>query len=406
MNKPLPSVETPVSYWPTVELIRAVAEAGNRDALDELVTRRRLFHAATAEALSFIEYLLVTRDNWEGHGYGRATELIDFTFDLTVDKFSHLPEHKGDSDADETAAALHGSGKKPACNDDSPCGSHDYRQSKIDCRHQYRAFLKSLETCSRYQSATSGIEREAVLARELQKFIKRHLFLSRAEAWRRANPFVSRYEWKYDRANSIVVWMPKYLGGRERARWLKDNVNPPKPGKKGERERVQAIIYKKLKIPMFMPLVDIEGWGPHSPVSSPRDTAVRNGCPDFVEFVATEKATKASEQMPAIAKLGPSKIERLVRAVFDNLASEAPKDGKVAEAFGLSASTFSRFAGSTWHKRPNADELEIPALWKNLAKILSEIDGLQEIAARAGVLAAAREIADGKTDEGALSDEG
>ena len=71
----------------------------------------------------------------------------------------------------------------------------------------------------------------------------------------------------------------------------------------------------------------------------------------------------------------------------------------MADSFGLSAATFSRFAGSRWRK---ASQGQVPDLWMNTAEMLASHAVFTEAAEEAGVLGQVEQLLQG----GSLSDDG
>jgi len=110
---------------------------------------------------------------------------------------------------------------------------------------------------------------------------------------------------------------------------------------------------------------------------------------DLAATVAQEKAEAIHEQRPAIQALGVSALRALVLRIFDALAEGHYEDSMLADAFGLSKATFSRFAGSRWQAGDNA---RVPDLWLNVARTLSAHTAFGEAAQRAGVWARVEEV--------------
>ncbi len=53
---------------------------------------------------------------------------------------------------------------------------------------------------------------------------------------------------------------------------------------------------------------------------------------------------------------------------MDSFGYDENSDAKIANDFGLSKATYSRFAGRDWRK---GDSFEIPDLWKNIAHVVA-----------------------------------
>ena len=105
---------------------------------------------------------------------------------------------------------------------------------------------------------------------------------------------------------------------------------------------------------------------------------------DLGKTVALEKTKLIKTQRPAIKKLGPLRLRSLIERIFSDLEDGCFKDGTVAADFGISKSTFSRFAGSDWLKSKSG----VPDLWRNTAEVVMaypvfrnavNTDGIKEI---------------------------
>lgn len=278
--------------------------------------------------------------------------------DLTIDKFSRLPH------------------------DDGPEGAG--RKNGVDCRHYLGRYLSTVSKRSTAYSDATGIERERAAAKLLQRFVLRHFRLSCLEAKRRLNPARSRYVW-HVAGRAIYVWMPKYMRGRQCKQWLDKNVDHPDPSQPGEQRRVQRIVDARLGTPLHVPLdCELDATSIRYPrhVSAPSaieaDVSVRG----LAAVVADEKAETIDNQRPAVRALGADALRRLILRIFSDLSAERYEEKALAQAFGLSASTFSRFAGSRWQlgsgRRP-------PDLWLNVAQTLSRQRPFMEAAEEAGV---------------------
>ena len=306
-----------------------------------------------------------------------ATRILDQTYDITVDKFSHL-------------------GHDPCLGDDT----HSDEQLKYqgpDCRYYYRGFLRWMDDAEMKWVRTSRIEKEYRTARLLQRFVTRHFYLSLLEARRSANPLVSRYSWKIEGRGSITVWLPRTMKGEDRNKWLEENVEDPDPCRPNERERVQAIIDARIVRNRLIPLEYIAGTTAcRVRTSNPRQAALYAEREAFglAEFVAKEKTLSIELQRRAIRTLGPAKLEKLVIAVFDNILEQEMTEEELARKFGLSKAAFSRFAGSRWAKKRDGSCGRIPDLWLNTAHVLAHYPKFVQLAEQAGVLASARTAAE------------
>jgi hypothetical protein len=228
------------------------------------------------------------------------------------------------------------------------------------------------------------LEREARAAKILQRYVNKHFRFSIYEGLRKADRFWTRYYWRIGGEDQICVKLPVVLAGSNRKRWLENNVDNPDPKRHGEAKRIQEIINRKFIREMFTPFeavgasLDPEKNDPESKFWSKEDE--HHGIM-LSKVVAKEKVMTIHRQRPKIQNLGKSKLEKMILQIFDDLPNDDYKDVKIARAFSLSKATYSRFAGSKW----NQNDSEIPDLWQNTAKILSEHTIFREMAEKAGV---------------------
>jgi hypothetical protein len=99
------------------------------------------------------------------------------------------------------------------------------------------------------------------------------------------------------------------------------------------------------------------------------------------EIVAEEKAGRIKHQRRSIRALGKVALYRMILYIFENIGHSEYQDITVANTFGLSEATFSRFAGSQW----NPSNSFIPDLWLNTAQVLAVHPDFKETALEAGV---------------------
>ena len=99
--------------------------------------------------------------------------------------------------------------------------------------------------------------------------------------------------------------------------------------------------------------------------------------------VADEKARNISFQRPSIRELGQDRLRSMVLEIFDALQEDEIEDGRMADKYGLSKATFSRFAGVRWQDGNGI----IPDLWCNTAHVLAGHPVFNEAAQESGVWA-------------------
>ena len=78
---------------PLIDLVKRIAELGDKRALEELHKHRPIFHVADMGSVCLTVFLnhLKERATIVRTETGRIFELADKAYDLTLDKFSNLP---------------------------------------------------------------------------------------------------------------------------------------------------------------------------------------------------------------------------------------------------------------------------------------------------------------------------
>ena len=174
-----------------------------------------------------------------------------------------------------------------------------------------------------------------------------------------------------------------------------DDLDPSRPE---ERKRVQRIIDDQLGTRHLFRFSEL-GSDPDQfpakqdvvPPSVPDDLTTKG----LAEAVAHEKAESIDRQRPAIRRMGPQRLEQMIRRIFDDMGAGVHSDIAIARDFGLSKPTYSRFAGSRWRQSPRrAAEGMIPDLWRNTAQVLACYPTFTEAAKEAGVWGVIRQSLD------------
>jgi len=284
--------------------------------------------------------------------------VLERAYDITVDKFSHIPPNRA---------------------------SHDKsKKERPDCRHYFRAFLDM--TADWKTNATKGnpVLDEVVAARIFQNLVARHFRLSCKEALRGSNPLMSRYSWPVN-GGAIHVLMPVSMSGRIRGEWLNAHVKNPNPQRQGEKQRVQSVINERLGKPRHVVLTkrirqDVFGRSADTPLETLMEQEIN--VQGMANVVAEEKADCIMDQRPAIRALGKASLKKLVCQVFEALSTDQYEEKRIARFFGLSRPTFSRFAGSRWQTDPSSKP---PDLWRNVAQTLAGHASFVAKAEEAGV---------------------
>jgi len=341
------------------ELAQLVVDQADRQALKEILTRRKVFKLQNGQRFLLGEYLFFLKELAAGPNEkdARAISLAERAYDLTLEKFINLPTESS--------------------------------QDGPDCRHYYSAFLKALSLSLGRKPTSSRLRTESRAEAMLKGLVARHFRLSKLEAWREANPFWSRYQWRSN-GRSLTVWMPASMSGAERRAWLEKNIPASFFDLPEWRSFIQQHVEQNLVREHFIPLDALEN-----------DQEVSQdglGCQpgddwglSLAEAVAREKAQNIQKQRRAIRKLGPESLAELVRQVFLDLDAGEYEQKQVAAQFGLSEATLSRFAGTDWRQKDTEDQ-QVPDLWRNTAQVVSQIPMFREVAEEAGMLHRIEEI--------------
>ena len=298
-------------------LLRRVVDFSDVEALSEFHEHRTPFCHLDESRLRFVEFLRRLCDCAVGHSLG---EYRFEAYDLTVTKFTRVGE------------------------------------GGVDCRNYFRPVV--------HARTESGCVHEVFTGRQLQSMVLRHFYLSLAEASRNGDR--TRYQWNLA-SGVLTLLLPRALVGTQRRKWLESNVPDPDPRREGEQARVQAIVDRTLEQPKVR-YDDRRHGVPEFTDSDLLESISSCGLP---ETVAQEKADRILEQRSAIQALGSEKLQELVLAAFDAVEGGERGDSDVAVEFGLSAATYSRFAGRNWDR-------SVPDLWRNTAQVLCRYPALIE----------------------------
>jgi hypothetical protein len=335
-----------------LKLITLITDNEDPRALEEIHTRR-IFHNKESSHLRVIEYLEILRERAANMNWRNVNpyEIADEAHDITLEKFSNMlqPDEK-------------------------------VKQSGSNCRLYYRALRKRLEKDLAMNPPKGALEEELRVMQAFQGLVNRHFLFSIREAERKCNLLWSRYCWHIN-GFKINLWMPKSLSGNERRKWLTDTIGSPDSSKLDERKRIQGIINGYFADHKIIPLKEESKLSTfHGPRNGPEfgQPPVRT----LVKVVAEEKAFYIEKQRPGIKKLGAIKLKKLIMQIFNEIRDGCYRDANIAKKYGLSKSTFSRFAGSRWR---DSKSNSIPDLWMNTAKVLATHSAFKELSIRSGV---------------------
>lgn len=380
--------DTPMDYrsMPTDELIHRIAFCGNRAALREFHEKRRLFRIKDGPPLLLVEFVqMVLKEERRIRFFGLPTSALDRAYDLTIDKFSILP------DCDATG-----------CSPEPRDQVHHLKRSGMNCRYQFRAIAKAIRLWHRTRPDADPLTTEAATAQIIQRRVACHCWWSCLEAQRGHRWGWSRFHWQPP-DGSVTVWMPRWMSGRQRRAWLEAHVAPPGSTDNGDKQRIQAIIDGHFGTPEPVPLNEYSHTASQNSETQPvidRLIEYETAEHGLAEFVAREKAMRLDEQRGAICRLGRKRLIALIHRVFDELVTGRLEDHAIAAEFGLSPATFSRFAGSRW--KPG-DGRRIPDLWRNTAQVVSCLPVFRSSAKAAGLWHRVESVAHGNVSRGPIN---
>lgn len=352
----------PLSSIPLLLILGLIFEDSNREALDE-VHCRTLFRVGGRPPQRFIDFLGELRDSPAFHRLARFRPgILERAFDLTVDKFTLLPD---------------------------PCVS--LKHSGPDCRLYFRAVVDRFLADKATYARRGTVAEETAVAKLLQGQVTRHFGYSCLEARRESDEVRSRYAW-YLKGSAIHLRFPMSVSGLDRRAWLEANVPDPDPNRANESQRVQEIVDRLLGVPGVISLGLEAG-----------EVADEHACNSDLQWVleheitavglaalvADEKCRNLVSLRPAIRALGEQRLRQLILHAFEGLEQGALRDGELAREFGVSKATLSRFLGN---RRPSDSHASIGDLWRNTAQVLASTPAFVEAARDAGVWSSVESI--------------
>jgi hypothetical protein len=356
---------------PTADLFQRIVEDSDNAALNVFLTTRKLFRLKGSPPLLLPEFLAKLREKllelryWETNIH----ELADCVYDSTMAKYSNFPNS-------------------------SSSDTNSLKATGVDCRNYYRAFLsKILERKAEGRYGTQA-EEENDVAKVVQNMVYRNYLFSEKEC-KRQNPFSIRYTWEVNE-QKIIIWYPSYLAANQIRSWLKENFKDVSANIGEEKRRIQSQIDKTFgrsyQISLDKPSVSgtLSVKEEYSPVELNDGLVFTN---NLAEAVSKEKVKNIHKLRPAIRKLGGEKVKHLILQIFTDLSEYEYDPGHIANEYGISKATFSRFAGSKWiEKIGNANAVKIPDLWRNTAKILAGSPVFMETVLTSGFACEIKEV--------------
>jgi len=240
--------------------------------------------------------------------------------------------------------------------------------SKVDCRKYYQPVLKQ---ATKYKPQ-HPLKHDQHIATLLQSQVLRHYKYAKQEAQRSCGDTI-RYAWNVNN-QTIYLQFPRSITRRERSVWLNTNYSNHNSITALDKPDIQAHIDRDFIDAKTVSLTQVmENITPDVHIKEPWEVAEAFPCEEIAQAVAEEKSERIDEQRPAIRKLGENQLHGLILTLFSRvLDDDHITDEEVAQRYGLSKSTLSRFAG-THHKGET-----IPDLWKNTLEVISHTPQFSE----------------------------
>ncbi len=345
----------------TLELITRIHEQSDQEALNFLLEQRKLIqHDGKWQLLPdflwelrrawYRPYILIPSDELQ------IREKLDLIYDRTLQKFSIL---------------------KPQDETDSIPGPY--------CNQQYKRIYNEYNGLSKPRLVFTEIDRETLINGIIKKTVVNNLRYSWLEVCRLTNRFFSRYRWQVNQ-KYIELRKPIRIAGHSFRKWLEENVPDPDPDRRDEKKRVQAIInaafgFGSVSRMDLTKAKKLHFVSENDPLKNQYDEYISH---NLYEAVAREKSLSLPKLRPAIRKLGQEKVKELVLVILNLYVEEKQSDEEIAEEYGLSKATFSRFAGRNW-KKNKTGAFQVPDLWSNMAEVIIKNPIFMETALSLGI---------------------
>jgi hypothetical protein len=354
------------------ELIQRIVNCAEKESMDELVEKRRVCVVSDEKHVSLAEFIRVLHVR-AMRATRLSAEVLDMAYDLTVDKFTRLPVKSASLSISRSDSGASQADQGPTC------------------IPYYQAILRRCENFHDEKSAQ--LIDDATVAWQIQRFVVRHFHFSVKEAKRTVNGRTHRYVWLTS-GGRFSLYMPRYMTGDQKRNWLETYVKDVDAKRPLERERIQQFVDSFVPKDPVGPIQPGDyGIGNFSFNLNYACVSDENRESTLVTVLADEKANQIETLRPSVRKLGAQLLKQLIRDIFTELEAGTYSEQALAAKYGLSTPTFSRFAGSRWSKKEKrGSEVNIPDLWRNLARLLAGSEELCAAAGRAGVWKAVQDI--------------
>ncbi|MFC1734766.1 hypothetical protein ACFL1X_01520 [Candidatus Hydrogenedentota bacterium] len=336
-----------------MELIADIEENGSHGALDEFLSRPQI--RIGRKFCTVIDMINTRLKNTCMQNWGHTREAAELACDILTDRLSNL---RGDTIEEESSV--------------------ESRPSGPNCKVYYKALRQFIEK-SRKPGA-SILEEEAHAIRFLDGFLWHQFKMCTKEALRQLDVHGKRFYWKRNGC-SIRLRVPRNMKDSRIRAWLEAHIDDFEPSRPGERERIQNVIDRNLVFGKQTTLPDY--------VAARNDVlawTLLHGISvlGIAKVIATEKRENPKLLKPAIRALGREMVWQLIMQVFRNLAEDNDSDAEIARMFGLSSTTYWRFAGRP--RKGRNRRTRVPDLFLNAAMILNRHPAWRETCIDLGFL--------------------
>lgn len=248
------------------------------------------------------------------------------------------------------------------------------------CLNQYNHILNVVRE-SDYPE--DSIKIEQLISAELKKTIRRQFYLCIKEGHRQINPFQKRYEWRRDGKKIIMLYRPTTVDVGSVTRWLDESFPVIDDTDPEFKEKVQDALDQRFGSGFFIRLDEEYDDGDQKfeiPVA-PKEYDASPDYQEIISWVVKRKDLEFDELRSGIQNLGRERVKELVFEIMDSNSKGKYEQNKIAEAFGVSKSTMSRFAGTKW----DTEQETVPDLWRNAIRVILAKPEFIELAAENGL---------------------
>jgi len=326
-----------LSKLSSMVLIKLISGEQNRDALAELLGKRKLF-VCSGVLYPFHEFIRIQHER----GFPSIQKLdpeiqlpekIDFTYNHIISKFSSFkPENL----------------------------SHDLKGPFCDA--QYKRLYSHLELRIGDPEINS-LKTEFESSQSLTRMIYNHIKYSWLEACRYYDPNYVRYRWRRQ-GQIIELIRPRVVEVGNFRKWLENEF----PNKGHLPQKQISEMREKIRNHFGYFEDNPRNISEESAEDPIEESVQKNLSHNLFHDVAFEKQTNIQKQRPTIRVLGEKKLFALCIEILENYTLKGFSFSKLAEQYGLSKTALSRFAGTEWTKETS--EGSVSDLWQNMAKVI------------------------------------